>query len=610
MRENTKWIMLVTALAFVALMVFEWGMDITGRSSGGLGEIGRVNGEAVMYDDYIATYRNLYDQVQRSQGQPITSQQTRQLEDQAWEQMVTSILIQQELDRRGIQVTDEEIREAALYAPPPALQNDPTFRTDGQFDLQKYQTFLRNSQDEQLLLYLESYYRDVLPRGKLLRQLTAGVYPTDAELWQSWRDQYERVEVNYVGLPPAQRVSDAEVEVTDREIRDYYDDNREDFQRPAQALVRAVVLGKAPLASDTAAALERAREVREEILGGADFAEVAARESADEGSAAAGGSLGTFGRDYMDPIFEEAAFSASVGQVTEPVRTPFGYHLIEVESRTADSVTARHVLVPIERTEESELTLLSHADSLELMSEQQGLDAASSAFDLPIQTVTVQALIPFISGAGQVGEGVDWAMEEAAPGEVSPLFETPEAFYVLELVTATPAGELSLEDATPTIQSALMIEKKAERTVEEARALVQRVRGGQSLQEVAAAEGLDVVAAGPFSRYDFVPTLGSQNAAIGAAFGLRPGQVSDPIRANSNVFVLEQVNLVPADSTEWLDQKELQRQQLTSMLQNRRMDEWLQEIRSDARVVDRRLQVLQPVTDEEPARGIPNPFGG
>src|SRR5262245_12995125 len=100
MRENTKWIMLATAVTFVGLMVFQWGMDITGRSSGGLGEIGRVNGDAVMYDDYMATYRNLYDDLQQRQTEPITSLQNKQIEDEAWNQIVTRILIQQELDRR------------------------------------------------------------------------------------------------------------------------------------------------------------------------------------------------------------------------------------------------------------------------------------------------------------------------------------------------------------------------------------------------------------------------------------------------------------------------------------------------------------------------------
>jgi hypothetical protein len=83
MREATKPIMLFTAAAFVALMVFQWGMDITGRSSGSFGEIGRVNGMAVTYDAYMAAYRNLYDQVQRSQEEPVTSQQNQEIEDAA-----------------------------------------------------------------------------------------------------------------------------------------------------------------------------------------------------------------------------------------------------------------------------------------------------------------------------------------------------------------------------------------------------------------------------------------------------------------------------------------------------------------------------------------------
>ena len=609
MRENTKWIMLVTALAFVALMVFDWGMDVTGRSAGGLGEIGRVNGDPVMYDQYIATYRNLYDQVQANQEQPVTSSQNRQLEEEAWNQVVTQILIQQELDRRGIRVTDEEIREAALFAPPPGVQGDPTFQTNGNFDIQKYQNFLSTSQDEQFLLYLEAYYRDVLPRGKLLRQLTAGVYPTDQELWQDFRDRNEQVSVRYLSLDPATRIPDTQVSVTDDEIQNYYDTHEDNFQRPAEAFVRVVTLPKAPLPSDTAASRDRALALRQEIVGGGDFAEVAKRESSDAASAPQGGSLGTLGRNVLSPAVEEAAFSAPIGQVTEPIESPFGYHLLKVDSRTADSVTVSHILVPVSRTEESELQLLSRADSLEEASEQQGLDASAQALGLEVRNVSVQQLLPFIDGVGQVGEGADWAMEEAVPGDVSPLFETPEAFYVLELLSSTPAGVQPLEDARATIEQVLRSQKKTALAVEAARPLVERIRGGQQLSEVGAAEGLQVQDAGPFSRLDFVPVLGFQNAAIGAAFGLQPGEVSDPVAAGSQVFVLQQVNKTVADSAAWVAQKDTQRDQLSQMTQERRMASWLEELRANARIVDRRAQVLQPVAEEDAQPFPTSPFG-
>ena len=166
MREATKPIMLFTAIAFVALMVFEWGMDITGQSGGGLGEIGSVNGQPVMYESYMAAYRQLYDQVQRSQEELISSQQNKEIEDAAFDEVVTQLLVLQELEKRGIMVTDREVGEAAQFSPPDYLQGE--FIDDaGGLDLQAYQTFLATLPPEQLII-LEAYYRDVIPRGKLL----------------------------------------------------------------------------------------------------------------------------------------------------------------------------------------------------------------------------------------------------------------------------------------------------------------------------------------------------------------------------------------------------------------------------------------------------------
>src|SRR5688572_6174587 len=220
MREATKPIMIASALAFVGLMVFQWGMDITGRSSGGLAEIGRVNGDAVIYDAYMATYRQLYEQVQSQQEELIGSQQNKEIEDQAFEQVVTQILINQELGRRGITVSDQEISEAAQVSPPDYLA--PQFADEnGGLDLSAYQSFLASLPPEQLII-LEAYYRDVIPRTKLLRQISTGIYVPDSELWREYRDQNEMAEIRYVPLNPATRYPDSEFPVSDDEVERYY----------------------------------------------------------------------------------------------------------------------------------------------------------------------------------------------------------------------------------------------------------------------------------------------------------------------------------------------------------------------------------------------------
>ena len=588
MRDNTKWIMMITALAFAALMVFEWGMDITGRTAG-LSELGEVDGVPVMYDQYQFAYRNLYEQTQLAQEEAITSDQNLDIEDAAFDEVVTQILIQRELERRGIRVSDDEIRQAARFSPPPQYQAMEAFRTDGVFDMQKYQNYLATA-SESALLVLEAYYRDIIPRTKLMRQLSTGIYLPDAALWSAYRDENEQVAVRYLSLDPATRIGDDEVEVTDAEIAAYYRANRDEFAVPSRATVVAVVIDKDPSAADTTAARERAGEIRREILEGADFAELAREESADEGSAVLGGDLGTFARGLMVPEFDSAAFGAAIGEVTEPVATQFGWHLIEVTARTADSVSARHILVPVARTDASEIELLTTADSLEVLGENLPLADAARQLGLEASPVDITQEFPFVVGAGQVREGSEWAFEEGEEGDVSPVFENAQAFYALELVGRQPEGVLSLEQARPAIEGTLRLQRKLELALAQAE---DATREGGTLDQIATRLEADIEESPPFTRSDFVPGLGRQNAVIGTAFGLEEDGLSGVVEANGRAFVMELTERIPADSTVWEEQKVVQRAMIAGTLGQQRLDQWIASVREAARIVDRRREVFR-----------------
>lgn len=608
MRENTKWIMLVTALAFVALMVFEWGMDVSGQSAGGIGEIGRVNGTPVFYDEYLAVYRNLYDQVQLSQEESITSQQVSELEDAAFDEVVSSILVRQELERRGIRVTDDEVRQAAQFNPPPQLAQNPGFLTEGSFDFQKYQDFLANQADEGFLLQLETYYRDIIPRSKLVRQISSGIYLPDNLLWQQWQDLNETVEIRYIPLDPAQRIPDSEIEVTDAEIRSYWNDHQDDFEQPQRARVRAAVISKALTAADSADARDRAAAILDRLADGEDFGDLALLESADDVSAGREGDLGVFLKDQMIPAFDSASFAAPVGEIVGPVESSVGLHIVRVDDRWAqDSVQAAHILVSWARADAAEIALLTMADSLETLGETMTLTDAAADLGLSSQEAELSTDFAVLAGAGAVGEGVDWAFEEAAVGDVSPVFETSQAFYMIEVLETNEAGVLPLEDATETIGQILRFEQKMAQSRETGAQLVQRIRSGEPLPNVAAEAGLEVRSAGPFSRDDFVAGLGRFNAAIGAAFGLDVGQVSGVIDTDTNAYIVEVLARTPADSTAWTGQRESQRVQMQAQIEQSRIQAWLASLRSAARVIDRRDEVLQPVDESAP---LPSgPFG-
>ena len=600
LRRSTKWIMILVALAFGGLMFFEWGMDITGQTSGSFGEIGRVNGTPVSYEQYMASYRNLYDQVQQFQEEPITNVQNSELEDQAWDEVVNSILIQQELERRDIVVTDEEVRTAALLSPPPDAMGSAAFQTDGAFDITKYQQYIAMA-DNLAKLQLEAYYRDIIPRGKLLRQVSSGIYLSDAELWSAYRDLHERASVSYVSFEPLTRVSDDQIEISDAEIARYYDDNREDYSVPASAAVVSVSFTKAPTASDTAAVLARADELRQSILDGEDFGEVAMRESSDEATAPDGGDLGVFAKATMVAQFDSAVFATSLNRITEPVRTSFGVHLIEVSDRWGqDSAQARHILLPFERTDESEIDLLAMADSLEELGESMSLADAAGTVGLETDTLDLIETLPIIPGAGDAAEGGDWVFDpETSVGDVSPVFENRTSFYAIEVVSVDPARYLTEEEAETAIRGSIGVEKKIAVALEEARELAAEVHSGRSLSEVASEFGIEVRDAGPFARNDFAPGLGRHNAAIGTAFGLEVGEVSDAIEANRNAYVIERTGSEAADSLAWVEQVTLQRAQAVNAIRQQRLEQWIEALRATARIVDRREDVLNPPDDQQ-----------
>ena len=599
LRNSTKWIMILVALAFVGLMVFEWGMDISGRSAGSLGEIGRVNGTPVLHEEYQTAYRNIYEETAAFQEDPITNAQNTEIEDQAWDQVVNRILVEQELERRGIVVTDEELRNAALFSPPPNLIQDPAFQTDGQFDITRYQEWVAGA-TPQTLFQLESIYREIIPRGKLARQIGSGIHVSDNELWDLYRQENESASVSYVSFEPLTRVSEDQIEITPREVSDYYRENRESFFIAASATVVSVYMTKAPTASDSAAVLARAGEVRQAILDGEDFAEAAMRES-DGPTAADGGDLGVVTGGMMAPILDSVVFGLSPGRVSEPVETSFGIHLLEATERWGrDSARVRQIVLDIERTDDSEFALFALADSLEQLSTSMPLADAAAVLGLEADTLDILETRPFVPGAGDVAQGGEWIFDpETSLGEVSPVYDNRLAFYALELVASDPSRYQSEAEAESAIRGSIGMEKRIEAAAEEASEFVAEVRAGRSLTEVAPEFALEVRDAGPFTRNDFVLGLGRFNAAVGASFGLEVGDVSDVVVANQNVFVIERTALQPADSLAWVEQADVQRERETVLAQQVRLNLWIEALRQSANIVDRREQVLRPVEEQE-----------
>jgi peptidylprolyl isomerase/peptidyl-prolyl cis-trans isomerase D len=307
-----------------------------------------------------------------------------------------------------------------------------------------------------------------------------------------------------------------------------------------------------------------------------------------------GGDLGVVTRGQTVGPFDSAMFAAPIGKVVGPVKTGYGFHIMEVHKRWGkDSAQVSHILIPIVRTDSSEMNLLNEADSLETLGSEMSLDKAASNLGLSVESATVTSTFPFLAGAGRIAEGSDWVFNTASPGDVSQVFENAQAFYCLQVESSSPAGVLPLDQAKSTILSRLRFQKKMALAEVEGQKVLDKVKAGEPLVKVASDLGLEVRHAGPFSRDDFVPGIGRENKAIGAAFGLKPNQVSGLVNTGSNLFIIEDIKRIPADSTAWADQKVQQRQAWVSNEQQQRLQEWIKALRSAATIVDNRAKVLQ-----------------
>jgi peptidyl-prolyl cis-trans isomerase D len=598
--KGGKFLASLFALAFLGWMVLQVGAGMNnGGGRGAANEVGRVNGRPITTTQYNAVYQELYEAARKGRSGSLSADEQATVRDQTWQRLVDEALLQNELDRRGISVTDEEVKAAAQVMPPPELQQNELFQSNGQFDPVKYRQFLAGpTASPELFARLEQYYRTSLPQAKLFQQVGAGAWVSDMDLWRAFRDRGETATVEYVVLELS-KLAPQDAQVTDAEVSSYYDAHKDDFKRASTARLDVAYLPLTVTAADTAATLEHVRQLRAEITGGADFAEVAKRESKDPSTRANGGELGSFRKGQMVGAFDSAAFSLPVGQLSEPIRTQYGFHLLQVEERTGDQARARHILVPVTKTDAELNAIDQRTDSIRKQAATLGLERAARLVGASYRAgVTVSAASAFVPGIGSAREALDWAAEESSADDapknpVSEPFQSELAEYVARLVSYQPRGTLTLAEATPEIRRTLIVQKKKEAARAIGQQMAREVRAGKTLQQVAAAHGLTVGTAGPFSRLDPNPVFGQGNAAIGAAFGTPINGVSDPVESTAGLFLVRPTARKQADRAEFERQKESLRQYMSFQVQQETVGRWLESLRKSAKIDDYRERVFK-----------------
>jgi peptidyl-prolyl cis-trans isomerase D len=557
--------------------------------------VGKINGESVDARTYQGFVQQSIDNRQKDLPTSLTLEERNQIEDQVWEQLIESRVLESEFDRRGITVSTDEIVQAIRNSPPSDFHDVPEFQTDSQFDISKYQRWLTSSVGAQYLPALEAQYRDQLRRSKLLRVVAADIYLSDAALWEQYKDENDQVKIGLTAIVPRNAIPDSAVKLTDQEVTAYYRAHQDDFKRSRTAFLSYVGLPRLTNASDTAAAKARADSARAAILGGEPFADVARRESSDSVSAAAGGELGEWTKGSMDPAFDSAAFAMPLKKVSEPVLSQFGYHIIEVTSRKGNKAKGRHILIPIEVAGQHRDHLDAQADSLERLGAERedpaALDTVSKALSLPIgRTGGVQEGTRVQIGNLVVPDAAAWAFGGSKEGATSQVIESSYAFYVFRIDSIQPAGVPPLGQIRPAVEHSLRADKKKNLAKPLAEDYLKRLEKGQSMAEAAKAMNLPHREFGPFARVN--PPL-TDPMVVGTAFGLDKGQRSGLLDTPDGMYVMESLEKTPADSAKFVKELGEYRSKMIDLARQARIRGYMAALRESAKIVDNRAKLRQ-----------------
>ena len=601
MREITKPVFWVVAISFIGWMAYGQVSDIF---AGGKDVVLKVDGVVVRSQPFQQQYQATLEQYRRQQGGGrLSREDEQQLQNRVADQFIQTILLERAYRRLGITISDEELIQAARSSPPPQILQqvlrDPTFQTNGQFDISKWQRYLTTAGPE-FAAQIEQLYREYLPQRKLEDYVTADVYVSDAQLWRVWRDQHESVTVALLVVRP-EDVPDSLAPVSDAELERYYQAHRNDFKRPAAAWLSYVALPRIPDAADTAAALAHVRALRTAVASGkAKFEDVAKKESADSGSAAQGGDLGWVKRDARGfvPPFAAAVRRLAPGVLSEPVLTEFGYHLIRLDAAKSDSVHVRHILVPIVLQGRHLDAVDARADTLDRLAAEQTdgarLDSAAQRLGLPVarapkliqhERLTLgQTMVPDVSV---------WAFE-ARPGETSPVIDAAHASYVFRLDSLEAAGVPPLAHVRARVLEAARYEKKKAVARQQAEQAAAALRAATDLLSAGRARGHRVEKLGPFTRVTAPAEFARNPLVLGTAFGLKPGERSGVVEGETGSFVVQNLARHAADSAAWLKQRAQQREALFRPLAQARVQQYIAALRASAKIVDRRTEFFRP----------------
>jgi peptidyl-prolyl cis-trans isomerase D len=497
---------------------------------------------------------------------------------QAGQALIQRAVLTQEADRLGLGVSDADLRHA--------LQTGPFSQAlfpGGQFiGEDKYADFVSNYFHTSIHDF-ETEVKKEIEISRLQAMVTGGVTVSDQDVRDSYRQQGTKIKFDYAVISaedlrkqinptdaelqtffkqsaarykdaiPEQRkiayvalkqsdVPSAGPAVSSEQVQQYYQAHQKDFQVPEGAKVRHILI-KVPAGADAktdAAAKAKAEALLKEIKGGADFATLAKANSDDPGSKAQGGDLGMIQRGVTVPEFEKAAFSLQPGQVSDLVKTQFGYHIIKVEEKQTahlkplDEVKTQ-ILATLTRQQEADLQA-TFAQQIAAEAAKNGLEKTAAAHHMEVVTtdfVAPNAILPGVPDGSKLLSLAFTAKQGAAP-QVSSI---GDGFAVFQVEGVKPAHAPTFDEYKTHLLEDFREQQLPQLLARKTNELADKAHAENNLAQAAKELGATVKTSDLVGQTGQVPDIGALSQSAPELFELKAGQISKAINTGRSGIV-------------------------------------------------------------------------
>lgn len=586
MRSMAKPIFWVIIVAFILGMGLMGITDILKTKP----MVGEIAGQKIKYEDYYRMLQNAYQNyLQQNPDKDIDEQTMKKLNDEVWKQLVQKIIYDKCIKEYNIKVSDKEIAWKILNEPLDVLKNNENLQTDGKFDKDKYLQALQNT-DTGLMSYLENYYRSYLPMEKLQNLIKSTAIVTDEEVKQDYIDKNRKGKAEIIVFDP-KTIKD--VKISDDEIAEYYDKNKEAYKIEPTVKLKYITMPLEPSLEDQLIAKTKIDSIYKQI-NTENFAELAKRYSQCP-SADKGGDLGFFGKGRMDKAFEEQAFSMKKGEISEPIKSRFGWHIIMLtDIRTKDGekeVRASHILIKEEPSITTKQNLERKAE--DFYQRVQHGDFEKIAKDLKYEikeTAEIKKTATYIPEIGRNPELIKFAFDNKIGTVAEPIKDRRGNYIVVIISDKMGEHYEPLSDVTDEIKKKIENRKQKEEMRKKANELAKQITSDK-FQTFANDNNLKLITTNLFAVKDYIKDVGREQEINRAILNLKEvGKITPILEGKQAFYIAKLIEYHPEDMKQFEKEKKNLKDKMILRKQKEVYDEWYAKMKEKSKIVDNRSQ--------------------